>query len=90
MLPAPPIDFAEEIKQLDAAASQPVVGSVVALAVFDKVLGAEVVQGVGEGAGVHDVGADLGHRVVELGVAQWPFAQGGQDRNGQLSLGQVE
>jgi hypothetical protein len=74
VLPTPPIDFAEEINQLDAAVGQPVVGSVVALVVLDKVLGAEIVQGVSEGTGVHDIGADLGHRVVELGVAQWPVA----------------
>lgn len=90
VLPTPPIDLAEEINQLHAAAGQPVVGPVVALVMLDKVLGAQVAQGVGQRTGVHDIGAYLRHRVVQLGVAQWPFAEGGQDRNGQLPLSQVE
>jgi hypothetical protein len=88
VLAAPPLDLGEKIDQFGAAGCEPVVGAFGVLVVFHEFLFAEVVQGAGQGAGVYDAGTRLGYGVVELGVAQRPIAQGGEDRDVQLVVGQ--
>lgn len=66
--PVPAFDLVEEIEQFGTARCGPVVGAIRALVVLHEVLFAEVVQGVGQGAGVYCTGARLGYSVVKPGV----------------------
>lgn len=88
VLSAPTFDLLEETDQFLAPGSQPVVRAVVLLMVLDKILGAQIGQGVGERTGVHGGRAGLGHRVVQVGVPEGSVVKGVQDRDGQLSFRQ--
>jgi hypothetical protein len=88
VLSAPPLDLGEKIDQFGAAGRESVVRAFGVLVVFHEFLFAEVVQAASQGAGVYHAVTRLGHGVEELGVAQRPISQGGENGDVQLVVGQ--
>lgn len=86
MLPAPPLDFGQEVDQLGATGRQTVVRNVLVLAMDDEFLLTQVIQRVGQRPVVDHTKTGVGGGVMNLGVSQRAVPKSGQDDNVQLPV----
>jgi hypothetical protein len=90
MLARPPFEFHEQLDQFDAGGGEAVVGRLCVVMVLDQAFLPEVSKRASQGAGVNYIWAGLRYGVVQPGVPERSFPQGGQDGLVQLPLGDVE